>query len=51
MRTFEITYILYGKTFRDNFKASTNAAALRSLFSRVSRRDKLFFKFVSISMV
>lgn len=51
MKTFEITYTLRSVLRVVTFKASTNTVAVNSLLSKLTRRDKAFFKLVSVSLV
>ena len=51
MRLFEVTYTLFGLTKVSSQWAITNTVALARIIASLSRRDKLSFKLVCISLV
>ena len=51
MRTYEVTYRLRGVTKMDSFSVRTNTDALLKLIAKLSRRDRLFFKLIKVSVI
>jgi hypothetical protein len=51
MRTIEITYKIKGELKESSYNVRTSGEAIRLLLSGLSRRDKLSFKIVKISMI
>lgn len=49
--TFEIKYQLGGEPKESSYSVLTSIDALKVLMSGMSRRDRLFFKLIKISMI
>lgn len=50
-KTFEITYSLRGELKESSYLVRTSSDAIRLLLGKLTRRDKLFFKLIKISMI
>ncbi len=50
-RTFEIKYSLKGEIKEASYNAITGTVALRTLLNGMTRRQRLFFKLIKVSMI